>query len=121
MTETSDLPRAAPMATLWIRTPTLDEVEDGDAPVDGDDDGRRRRHRRRTPPAATAERRADLFRQSEIAADYVEGLLDILDYDGDIDELVSGGRPVVEVVGDGGRRLRRWSASAAPRWRRCRS
>ncbi|WP_435818497.1 protein jag [Micromonospora lupini] len=42
---------------------------------------------------------SDLFRQSEIAADYVEGLLDILDYDGDIDELVAGGRPVVEVVG----------------------
>lgn len=42
---------------------------------------------------------ADLFRQSEIAADYVEGLLDVLDYDGDIDELVSAGRPVVEVVG----------------------
>ncbi|MEV4535649.1 R3H domain-containing nucleic acid-binding protein [Asanoa sp. NPDC049518] len=42
---------------------------------------------------------SDLFRQSEIAADYVEGLLDILDYDGDIDELVSGGRPMVEVVG----------------------
>jgi spoIIIJ-associated protein len=42
---------------------------------------------------------ADLFRESEIAADYVEGLLDILDFDGDIDELVSGGRPVVEVVG----------------------
>src|SRR6266540_3298567 len=46
------------------------------------------------PPAP-----ADLFRESEIAADYVEGLLDILDYDGDIDELVSAGRPVVEVVG----------------------
>ncbi|MFC0006589.1 Jag family protein [Micromonospora siamensis] len=44
---------------------------------------------------------SELFRQSEIAADYVEGLLDILDYDGDIDELVSGGRPMVEVVGDG--------------------
>jgi spoIIIJ-associated protein len=42
---------------------------------------------------------ADLFRQSEVAADYVEGLLDILDADGDIDELVSNGRPVVEVVG----------------------
>jgi spoIIIJ-associated protein len=40
-----------------------------------------------------------LFRESEIAADYVEGLLDILDYDGDIDELISAGRPVVEVVG----------------------
>ncbi|MFB9181369.1 protein jag [Dactylosporangium sucinum] len=49
---------------------------------------------------------ADLFRESEIAADYVEGLLDILDYDGDIDELVVGGRPVVEVVeGGDGRRL----------------
>ncbi len=43
--------------------------------------------------------KTDLFRESEIAADYVEGLLDILDYDGDIDELVSGGRPMVEVVG----------------------
>jgi spoIIIJ-associated protein len=42
---------------------------------------------------------SDLFRQSEIAADYVEGLLDILDYDGDIDEVVQNGRPVVEVLG----------------------
>lgn len=42
----------------------------------------------------------ELFRQSEIAADYVEGLLDILDVDGDIDELVSAGRPMVEVVGE---------------------
>ncbi|MDM4721704.1 R3H domain-containing nucleic acid-binding protein [Micromonospora sp. WMMA1363] len=50
-----------------------------------------------TEKKAVAE--SDLFHQSEIAADYVEGLLDILDYDGDIDELVSGGRPVVEVVG----------------------
>ena len=43
---------------------------------------------------------SDLFAQSEVAADYVEGLLDILDYDGDIDEVVQAGRPVVEVVGD---------------------
>jgi spoIIIJ-associated protein len=53
--------------------------------------------------AGTGKRRAasdaDLFRQSEIAADYIEGLLDILDADGDIDELVTAGRPVVEVVG----------------------
>jgi spoIIIJ-associated protein len=41
----------------------------------------------------------ELFRQSEIAADYIEGLLDILDFDGDIDELVQNGRPMVEVVG----------------------
>src|SRR5256714_15572871 len=53
-----------------------------------------------TTPQATE---SELSRQSEIAADYVEGLLDILDYDGDIDELVQNGRPVVEVVG---RRLR---------------
>jgi spoIIIJ-associated protein len=48
---------------------------------------------------ATGANEGELFRQSEIAADYVEGLLDILDYDGDIDELVQNGRPVVEVVG----------------------
>lgn len=50
-------------------------------------------------PKRKATSDADLFRQSEIAADYIEGLLDILDADGDIDELVSAGRPVVEVVG----------------------
>jgi spoIIIJ-associated protein len=53
-------------------------------------------------------RAADLFRESEIAADYVEGLLDVLDLDGDIDELVVSGRPMVEVIegGEGaGRRL----------------
>lgn len=51
-------------------------------------------------PAAPSPTDSDLFAQSEVAADYVEGLLDILDYDGDIDEVVQGGRPVVEVVGD---------------------
>jgi spoIIIJ-associated protein len=59
-----------------------------------------------TRPAGA--RAADLFRESEIAADYVEGLLDILDLDGDIDELVVGGRPMVEVIEGGdtpGRRL----------------
>jgi spoIIIJ-associated protein len=48
---------------------------------------------------AAAPSDSDLFRQSEIAADYIEGLLDILDVDGDIDELVQNGRPMVEVVG----------------------
>jgi spoIIIJ-associated protein len=52
--------------------------------------------------AAKADEASDpeeLFQQSEIAADYVEGLLDVLDMDGDIDELVANGRPMVEVVG----------------------
>ena len=63
-----------------------------------------------TPPADEAQaapagagdsaEATELFRESEIAADYVEGLLDILDVDGDIDELVSAGRPMVEVVGE---------------------
>jgi spoIIIJ-associated protein len=51
------------------------------------------------PAGAGGKDNGELFRESEIAADYVEGLLDILDYDGDIDELISAGRPVVEVVG----------------------
>ena len=64
----------------------LDTGGDAAADDDGDDDG-----------AVPSD--SDLFRQSEIAADYIEGLLDILDVDGDIDELVQNGRPMVEVVG----------------------
>jgi spoIIIJ-associated protein len=41
----------------------------------------------------------DLEQESEIAADYVEGLLDVADLDGDIDMDVEGDRPVVSVVG----------------------
>ena len=42
---------------------------------------------------------ADLEQEGEIAADYVEGLLDIADLDGDIDMDVEGNRAVVSVVG----------------------
>ncbi|MGN9908043.1 Jag family protein [Phytohabitans sp. LJ34] len=72
---------------------SLDDELDAqpDAVEDGEDED--------VKEADAAPSDTDLFRQSEIAADYVEGLLDILDYDGDIDELVSAGRPVVEVVG----------------------
>ncbi|MFC0532899.1 Jag family protein [Phytohabitans kaempferiae] len=72
---------------------SLDDELDAqpDAVEDGEEDDAKE--------AEAAPSDSDLFRQSEIAADYVEGLLDILDYDGDIDELVSAGRPVVEVVG----------------------
>lgn len=40
-----------------------------------------------------------LEREGDIAADYIEGLLDIADLDGDIDMDVEGGRAVVAVVG----------------------
>jgi spoIIIJ-associated protein len=71
--------------------------DDAEQPADADvadDDGSPIDDGDAASPAA-----AELFQESEIAADYVEGLLDILDYDGDIDELVSAGRPVVAVVG----------------------
>lgn len=38
--------------------------------------------------------------EGDIAADYIEGLLDIVDLDGDIDMDVENGRAVVSVVGD---------------------
>ena len=42
---------------------------------------------------------ADLEHEGEIAADYVEGLLDVADLDGDIDMDVEGDRALVSVVG----------------------
>jgi spoIIIJ-associated protein len=42
---------------------------------------------------------ADLELEGEIAADYIEGLLDVADLDGDIDMDVEGDRAVVSVVG----------------------
>jgi spoIIIJ-associated protein len=42
---------------------------------------------------------ADLELEGEIGADYVEGLLDVADLDGDIDMDVEGDRAVVSVVG----------------------
>jgi len=42
---------------------------------------------------------ADLEREGDVAADYLEGLLDIADLDGDIDMDVEGDRAVVTIVG----------------------
>jgi spoIIIJ-associated protein len=42
-----------------------------------------------------------LVREGDIAADYLERLLDIIDYDGDIDLDVENDRAVVAIVGDG--------------------
>lgn len=44
---------------------------------------------------------ADLLeREGEVAADYLEGLLDIIDADGDIDMDVEADRAVVSIIGD---------------------
>jgi spoIIIJ-associated protein len=71
----------------------LDVVAD-DAAADEEDPG----------PAGADEAPAevdlvDLEQESEIAADYVEGLLDVADLDGDIDMDVEGDRALVSVVG----------------------
>jgi spoIIIJ-associated protein len=53
-------------------------------------------------PGAAAQPRlslADLELEGEVAADYIEGLLDVADLDGDIDMDVEGDRAVVQVVG----------------------
>jgi spoIIIJ-associated protein len=60
--------------------------EDGAAAAAGDD-------------AAGHKDDADLELEGEIAADYIEGLLDVADLDGDIDMDVEGDRALVSVVG----------------------
>ena len=87
-------------------------------------DARRRRRRRRRPatrPATAPTRRrpeprpsrraaavADLEREGEVAADFLETLLDIADLDGDIDVDVDGDRAAVSIVdSDEGRVPRR--------------
>ena len=41
-----------------------------------------------------------LNEEADIAADYLEGLLDIADYDGDIEMGIRNNRPVVQIVAD---------------------
>lgn len=53
------------------------------------------------PAPAGRQQLADLEREGEIAADYIEALLDIADLDGDIDIDVEGDRAVVSVVAEG--------------------
>jgi spoIIIJ-associated protein len=53
-----------------------------------------------TPVSAARDEGVDLLvREGDVAADYLEQLLDIIDYDGDIDLDVENDRAVVAVVG----------------------
>ena len=63
-----------------------------DAATDADEDGAE-------PDRPEEPSVADLELEGEIAADYVEGLLDVADLDGDIDMDVEGDRAVVSVIG----------------------
>ncbi len=69
----------------------VNEAGEIDDDVDGDEAGG---DRQSAKPSM-----ADLEFEGEIAADYIEGLLDVADLDGDIDMDVEGDRAVVSVVG----------------------
>ena len=87
---------AAPEAVMAERNeevPERDVVESADdAIVESADD-------EAAEPGDDVVTTVDLEQESEIAADYIEGLLDVADLDGDIDMDVEGDRPVVSVVG----------------------
>ncbi len=51
-----------------------------------------------TPPATRGSRRSQLEREGEVAADFLETLLDICDLDGDIDVDIEGDRAAISVV-----------------------
>ena len=66
------------------------EVTDAEEALDGAED---------VQDADASTQLSDLELEGDIAADHVEGLLDIADLDGDIDMDVEGERAIVSVVG----------------------
>jgi spoIIIJ-associated protein len=70
----------------------VDDEDDAEEGEEDDDD-------RESDDDDEEEDLSSLEEEGEIAADYIEGLLDIADLDGDIDMDVEGDRAVVSVVG----------------------
>ena len=93
---------SAETASAGASSNTFDDSSTGGTPdesrsdgdVDGGDvDGRRSEKRR--------DKHELLVAEGDAAGDYLERLLDILDFDGDIDLDVEGERAVVSIIGDG--------------------
>jgi spoIIIJ-associated protein len=78
----------------------VDEVLDDAAAAPGDEAGEAGDEAEAGDPAAPKRSRREeaLENEGEIAADYLEELLDIADLDGDIDTFVEGGRAHVSVL-----------------------
>jgi spoIIIJ-associated protein len=76
----------------------LDDAEDGRDVEDGQD-AEASDNEGSDGGGSDGDKLNDLELEGDIAADYVEGLLDIADLDGDIDMDVEGDRAVVSVVG----------------------
>jgi spoIIIJ-associated protein len=83
----------AAQAPDGVREPAEDEPDEVSEAEDGEPD----QETGEVAPGLTDS--ADLELEGEIAADYIEGLLDVADLDGDIDMDVEGDRAVVSVVG----------------------
>ncbi|GAA4101918.1 MULTISPECIES: R3H domain-containing nucleic acid-binding protein [Streptomyces] len=60
-----------------------------------------------SPAAEGVDTLSRLEQEGEIAADYLEGLLDIADLDGDIDMDVEADRAAVSIISDSGRDLQK--------------
>ena len=82
--------RDEPVAAAEADVNAAEASDDGDDGPGQEDDGT-------AAPGLTDV--ADLELEGEIAADYIEGLLDVADLDGDIDMDVEGDRALVSVVG----------------------
>jgi spoIIIJ-associated protein len=78
-----------------------DDADDDDSAGGDESEGEADGDGAAAAPVGSADGRsvADLEQESEIAADYIEGLLDVADLDGDIDMDVEGERAFVSVVG----------------------
>ncbi|GAA1483884.1 protein jag [Brachybacterium fresconis] len=92
--EDSDAPVTSPAAVTDADAPSDAETspeptEDASAEEDAPED----------PPESAEERMRRLEEEGDIAADYLEELLDIADLDGDIDIDVDGDRASVEIAG----------------------
>jgi spoIIIJ-associated protein len=96
-------PEDAVMPDAGLDEQELDSVVDEDDMIDGDvaeeDDAEEEDDADDDGEVDEEAELSSLEEEGEIAADYIEGLLDIADLDGDIDMDVEGDRAVVSVVG----------------------
>jgi spoIIIJ-associated protein len=93
-TEAAEPTRAADPTVVEATTPAGGAERDGSAEADDATDGASE-----TTTAPSRPRgRADLEREGEVAADFLETLLDIADLDGDIDVDIDGDRASVSIV-----------------------
>lgn len=76
--------------------PAAEPAEPADEPAEPADEGNES-SAPRGKRAPSAERRSELEREGEVAADFLEGILDICDLDGDIDVDIDGDRAIVSI------------------------